>query len=631
MNENRHPSRLHQWLNNIPIQDPVNRQMAALLQVMLLGLLALFITATGVNLFLTTDPYEALIQGVQFSVIFSIPLILLRRGYFRISVFYIIAPFLILVTASIFASNLRSEAETLIFFTLAILLAGLLIDQRALVFTFAISAMIVLFYALREQDPTLRLDYIAIAGNFILLNGLMSIFINSFGIVLRNSLKSSLQREEELKNEIKVRKQAESALGQLMERLEIMHEIDRSLLSARSTHDIAVGALARIRQLIPCPRASVTLFDFDKNEAMLLAADFEEMEAIPEGPISLEEYGLRIIDALRQNEPWMTDDILSEPDVTALDRRIAVERGVRAWLYLPLLTKGRLIGGLNLGRRAGSPFTPEDAEIAHDVANQLAIALEQTNLYNALHRELKERKKLIADLEAINSELERFTYTVSHDLRNPLVTIKGFLGMLEKDIRENQKEKIQSDLERIASAADKMNELLSDLLELSRVGRILNPPETIDLVSLTRDALESIDARIRARGVSVEISPDLPSVVGDRIRLREVFENLIDNAVKYLGDQPEPRIEIGVRNQDSSPVLFVRDNGIGIEPKYQSKIFTLFEKLDPAIEGTGIGLALVKRIIETHGGRIWVDSDGPGRGSTFCFTLPPEGVDRNIE
>jgi signal transduction histidine kinase len=631
VNENRHPSRLHQWLNNIPIQDPVNRQMAALLQVMLLGLLALFITATGVNLFLTTDPYEALIQGVQFSVIFSIPLILLRRGYFRISVFYIIAPFLILVTASIFASNLRSEAETLIFFTLAILLAGLLIDQRALVFTFAISAMIVLFYALREQDPTLRLDYIAIAGNFILLNGLMSIFINSFGIVLRNSLKSSLQREEELKNEIKVRKQAESALGQLMERLEIMHEIDRSLLSARSTHDIAVGALARIRQLIPCPRASVTLFDFDKNEAMLLAADFEEMEAIPEGPISLEEYGLRIIDALRQNEPWMTDDILSEPDVTALDRRIAVERGVRAWLYLPLLTKGRLIGGLNLGRRAGSPFTPEDAEIAHDVANQLAIALEQTNLYNALHRELKERKKLIADLEAINSELERFTYTVSHDLRNPLVTIKGFLGMLEKDIRENQKEKIQSDLERIASAADKMNELLSDLLELSRVGRILNPPETIDLVSLTRDALESIDARIRARGVSVEISPDLPSVVGDRIRLREVFENLIDNAVKYLGDQPEPRIEIGVRNQDSSPVLFVRDNGIGIEPKYQSKIFTLFEKLDPAIEGTGIGLALVKRIIETHGGRIWVDSDGPGRGSTFCFTLPPEGVDRNIE
>jgi signal transduction histidine kinase len=154
--------------------------------------------------------------------------------------------------------------------------------------------------------------------------------------------------------------------------------------------------------------------------------------------------------------------------------------GIHAWLSLPLHYQGQLIGSLNLGRGAGHSFSTTDAEIAHDIANQLAIAIQQNRLYEALQNELTERQHLIAQLEAKNAELERFTYTVSHDLRNPLVTIKGFLGMLDKDIRENRQDRIQSDFQRIANAADKMQALLSDLLELSRVGRIINPPEEID-------------------------------------------------------------------------------------------------------------------------------------------------------
>ena len=161
-------SHFRAWLKNIPIQDPVDNQMAALLQVMLLGLIAVFVTATLINLFLSTDYSEILIESLENITIFAIPLILLRRGFFRISIYYLIALFLILVTAVILAADLRSEADTLIFYTLGILLAGLLIGRRALIFTFAVSAAIVLFVALREQDPTLRLDYISIAGNFIL-------------------------------------------------------------------------------------------------------------------------------------------------------------------------------------------------------------------------------------------------------------------------------------------------------------------------------------------------------------------------------------------------------------------------------------------------------------------------------
>ena len=123
-----------------------------------------------------------------------------------------------------------------------------------------------------------------------------------------------------------------------------------------------------------------------------------------------------------------------------------------------------------------------------------------------------------------------------------------------------------------------------------------------------------------ARGVQVKLATGLPRVVGDRTRLVEVVQNLLDNAVKFMGDQTAPLIEIGVRDE-GVPVFFVKDNGMGIDPRYQDKVFGLFDKLDPKSEGTGIGLALVKRIITMHGGRVWIESEGPGTGTTFCFTL----------
>ncbi len=127
---------------------------------------------------------------------------------------------------------------------------------------------------------------------------------------------------------------------------------------------------------------------------------------------------------------------------------------------------------------------------------------------------------------------------------------------------------------------------------------------------------------IRERKAKVVIDPDMPEVNVDRARVREAVMNLIENAVKFMGDQQNPEIRIGVESNDGEPVFFVRDNGIGIDPKYFGKLFNLFEKLDAKKEGSGIGLAIVKRIIEVQGGRIWVESDGPGKGVTFLFTLP---------
>ena len=234
----------------------------------------------------------------------------------------------------------------------------------------------------------------------------------------------------------------------------------------------------------------------------------------------------------------------------------------------------------------------------------------------------KEREDLIAKLEVQNAELERFAYTVSHDLKSPLITVKGFVGMLREDLEEGNHEAVGDDLSRISAAAGKMGRLLSDLLELSRIGRLVNPPEEVALDELSHKAMKLAHGQIEQRGVQVEILPGLPVVYGDRVRLLEVVQNLIDNAVKYMGDQSEPRIEIGSRQDGSETVCYVRDNGIGIERSYAEKVFGLFEQLDPKAEGSGIGLAVVKRIVDVHGGRIWVESEGAGHGSTFCFTLP---------
>ena len=236
-------------------------------------------------------------------------------------------------------------------------------------------------------------------------------------------------------------------------------------------------------------------------------------------------------------------------------------------------------------------------------------------------RDVTERKRAEQELHQRNEELQRFTYTVSHDLKSPLVTIRTFLGYLDDDIKCGDAQRIASDVQFMERAAEKMSRLLDELLELSRVGRLVNAPEDVPVRDLVRDALDMVAGRIAARGVEVVVSTAPVIVRGDRRRLVELWQNLLDNAVKFMGEQPQPRIEIGTEAAGPETAFFVRDNGIGIDARHVSKLFGLFEKLDPSTEGVGVGLALVKRIVEVHGGRVWVESAGPGAGSTFRFTL----------
>ena len=324
---------------------------------------------------------------------------------------------------------------------------------------------------------------------------------------------------------------------------------------------------------------------------------------------------------------WWNDQftrmLLMPPDTVPKRRRWeeAIHPADRAKVVAGLLSAETGQAGLQaiehrFVRADGSVgYTLQRARLQRDPAGRLVRAVGSM-------LDITDRRKREEELSRKNEELERFTYTVSHDLKSPLITIRGFTGALIQDVAAGRQERISGDLQRIASATDKMGELLNDLLELSRVGRIVNPPADVNLAELIVEVSELLSGTLNRQSVRMVVQPGLPVVRGDRRRLLEVYQNLIENAARFMGEQTEPRIEIGVRGEGVSRLFFVRDNGVGIDPRHHETVFNLFSKLDAKTEGSGIGLALVRRIVEVHGGQVWVESAGVGHGCTFCFTLP---------
>jgi len=243
-------------------------------------------------------------------------------------------------------------------------------------------------------------------------------------------------------------------------------------------------------------------------------------------------------------------------------------------------------------------------------------------VFATVFEDVTERKRREQELRQRTEEMEWFTYTISHDLRSPLVTVQTFLGYLAQDLENDNHDRVKQDMSYIAGAAERMARLLDELLRLSRLGRLMNPPVVVTLGELAADALAAVAGRAAARGVEIVVEQGETVLKGDRPRLVEIWQNLLDNAIKFMGEQPHPRVEVGVEEHAEDTVFYVRDNGQGIDPRHRDKVFNLFERLEARGEGTGLGLAMARRIVELYEGRIWVESAGVGQGSCFRFTLP---------
>jgi len=312
-----------------------------------------------------------------------------------------------------------------------------------------------------------------------------------------------------------------------------------------------------------------------------------------------------------------------------------------SYICIGLVAGKERLGVLSLESKSDTLFDCNRLEVLLSIANQAALAIQRNKLQETLLKEQDLRKQDLAmleqnvqeqteelsirnlELELANRELETFVYSVSHDLKAPLVSLQGISQMLMEDYYDLLDATGKRYLARLQANAHHMEQLIQGLLELSRIGRISDPLTEVDPVEVIREVLDQFYFQIAERRITVHLQEPLPRLYCERTRLFQVFSNLISNAIKFLGaDNTEPRIEIGGRQLEGEVEFYVRDNGIGIDEQYHQKIFGVFQRLQEVqgVEGTGIGLTIVQKIIEKHGGRVWVHSR-KNQGATFFFTI----------
>ena len=425
--------------------------------------------------------------------------------------------------------------------------------------------------------------------------------------------------------DITERKRAEEQLQRYNQRLMILHQIDQDISLARSAEEIGNAVLKHIRGLVSCSMASVVLYEPDTDELVILSretSDGTKMQPgmrvpAPEGWVS----------RMSAEKCHLVEDVNALAEPVSPVARLAMEEGVRSYLAASMMVEGNLIGELILSGRTLSAFSAEDREIAGKVADQLAIAIHQVRMKEQIERHAAELEEKVAqrtaELQDINAELQAFTYSVSHDLKAPLRGIDGYSLILLQDYADKLDEEGRRFLHTIRGATQQMNQLIDDLLAYSRLERRtmktgkLNPRSLVEMVLVERAD------ELRRRQVVLSVDIPCVTVTAEIEGLSQALRNLLENALKFSRGIPAPRIEIGGRETDRACILWVRDNGIGFDMQYHDRIFEIFQRLHRAEDypGTGVGLALVRKVMQRMGGRVWGDGT-PGHGATFYLEVP---------
>ncbi|MBI4989951.1 MAG: GAF domain-containing protein [Rhodocyclales bacterium] len=415
----------------------------------------------------------------------------------------------------------------------------------------------------------------------------------------------------------------EIPLDRSLTELRALHALAETINLSSSLESVYPETLQALRWACHADRAVVLLFDA-RNAMRFVASDglSERYCAAVEGhsPWAANE---------ENAQPILVADPAREPSLAALLPELHRE-GIASLAFIPIAHQGRLLGNFMLYFNQPHEMTAAETRLALTVAEHLALAVSRQRAIEEIHHlnaHLEERvQRRTQQLEDANREMEAFCYSVSHDLRAPLRALDGFARILLEDAASVLDDTDKGHLQRIIDASGRMGGLMDDLLRLSRIGRAGMRLAAVDLGGIAGGIVERLRGADPSRRAVSRIGAGL-SIQADAGLMRIALENLIGNAWKYTGRNADAEIEFGKREEDGRTAYFVRDNGAGFDMRYAGKLFSPFQRVhSPSeFEGNGIGLAIVQRIVQRHGGRIWAES-APGCGSTFWFTLWEDGI-----
>lgn len=414
------------------------------------------------------------------------------------------------------------------------------------------------------------------------------------------------------------RQEAKKELGRQVGTLEVLYDLGKVLTGTLDPLEIARSTFHRMKKVVPIDAFYIDLYDEETERVRWLMAvdvvDGKQIELkVPDGSVPLNQRmaNWKVIQTRKPILELRKDTTAAAPGVPFGDER----RSSASLMYAPMFSKEKIIGIISAQSYARNAYTVDQLALLENIANLAAIAIEKANL----HQETLEKSRQI---EARNKELDDFTYVVSHDLKEPLISVEGYAKIIRQEYSAGFDGAATEYMKSILDSCGHMKKLIEDLLQLSRVGKLAEQKVRIGLSRVVEEVLEELRFTIRERKAKVLVGKDLPDIVGVEQHIKIVFRNLISNALKF-SDRSDPEIRISAEPVGPMVKIDVSDNGIGIPAEFHEKIFMIFQRLHKKeeYEGTGAGLTIVRKIVEAHGGTIRVTSS-EGSGSTFSFTLP---------
>jgi len=421
--------------------------------------------------------------------------------------------------------------------------------------------------------------------------------------------------------------------------LEHLLSLSRRMVETRALQPLLEYAMKEAIQFVGAERGHIVLLNDDGT------LDFRVTQGTD--PVNLERVEDQVSYSILQNvvesgQPLVVKDAMADPKWKQAKSVLMLR--LRSVMCVPLTSRGKAIGAIYVENRSiENRFTESDLAPLVLFANQASVSIENARLYSALEQQVQERTRtLYAEIEerrrieealrrsndelvARNEELDTFAYTVAHDLKNPIGILIGFSDMLTDNRQTISEEEIRNSLDAIRRTAHKINAIVEELLLLSGVRKMQVRTTPLNISEIINESLGRLSSVITETGATLDIPADWPIAVGYAPWIEEVWANYISNACKYGGANPQ--IRLGAASQDDGMVRFwVEDNGIGLTPEDQSKLFVPFTRLESVPrQGSGLGLSIVRRIVERLGGQVGVESSGQGHGSRFYFTLPGLG------